>query len=121
MTKYEGVLHLLMNVSRDGLVAKNLGIMHLHDLSVHVSSEEDINLMIKAVDGFNKSYHRPACSHAIAFRRHERALLGVSHVRYEQSEKQFSTFVLFLETRIQQNKSNYHLYYHRVHQYYAPI
>lgn len=75
MVKIQGVLLLLGKLVKDASVGKILGITHLDDPCLYISSEEDILLIIKAAYAIVKNDYKPAPLHAVSFYRRVRDLL----------------------------------------------
>lgn len=101
MTMHQGVLLLLERLVTDASVTKTLGVTHLDDPSLDISSEQSILLMIPAADKFVKNDHKAALFHTNSFYWHARALLGELHLRhFEHDDEKLPTFVQFLDTMI---------------------
>lgn len=86
-----------------------LGITHLDDEGLHISTEEDILLMIQAADAFVNDDLKPAPFHASTFYCHRKAILDKFHVSHlAQGEEMLPKFVLLFQKKIQQARSITH-------------
>lgn len=65
--KHQGVLPLLGKLLKDTPAASNLRITHIDELSLYITSDEDILLMNQAAHALVKNDHKPAAFHANSF------------------------------------------------------
>lgn len=77
-----------MRLGRDGQVAKTLGVTRLDDSIFHISSEEDILLVIQAAAIFVNKEHNLSIFHLESFHWYTRALLNVHHVSHLKQRKE---------------------------------
>lgn len=62
--KHRGLLPTLGKLGKDASAAKSLGITHLNELSLFISSEDNVFFMIQAADESVKKNYKPALFHA---------------------------------------------------------
>lgn len=109
VNNHQRLLPLLVKLDKDATAAKTLGITHLDDLSLYISSEVDILLIILAADAFVKNNCNPAPFHKNYFYRHFKAFLDELYVRHlKQGKETFATFALFLDKNVQETKIIFH-------------
>lgn len=109
MMKHYGVIPFLGRLARDALVAKTLGMTHLDNRSLYISSKWDIIFIIRDADAFGKDDHRYSSFQANFFVRHARARLDKLHTRnLEQDIKKLPRFALFLDSNTQQTRLLFH-------------
>lgn len=70
----QGLLPLLFKVGKDVPAARTVSITRLDNLSSYICSENDILLMNKAADAFDKNVHKHATFHANPLNRHANRL-----------------------------------------------
>lgn len=68
--KHQAVFPLLVNLRKDTSASRNLGITHLPDQNLCISSEKGIFVKIQAADAFVKNNHNPAPFFAVTFYRY---------------------------------------------------
>lgn len=78
--KHQGVLLSFVKLGRDNPKAKTFRTTDDDDLSLYISSEEDILILIQSDDYFIKNDHKPTPFHENSFYRHTRHLLDELHV-----------------------------------------
>lgn len=107
--KHQCMLSLLVKLGKDAPEVKTPGITDRDDPKLHMSSEEDIVPMMHATEALLKNNHKPSLLHANELYGSFRALFDEIHApRFEQNKQNFPTFVLFLDTEIQQTKTISH-------------
>lgn len=74
--KHRGMIYLLSNPNRDVPGARTLGVSHLVYLSIYISSEAGISLMMQVASTFVKNGYHAVIFHANEFRGHAGALLN---------------------------------------------
>lgn len=67
MIRNEGAFLLLLSLAMDAEVARTLGISHLDDPAPHISTKEDVLLMIQLTDVIVRCDYTPALFYASAF------------------------------------------------------
>lgn len=87
MTKHHDLLQIFGKLSKYAASAMPLDIMHFDDPNLHISSEEDVLLIIQAVDAFITYHQKPASLHPDLFYRYVLRLLDELHSRLLKQEK----------------------------------
>lgn len=84
-------------------MAKIVHIMNLDDPSLYIISDENIRLMIQAIDAFVRNDSKPATFRTSSFSRHARVLLNELHSYHvKPNHEQFPSFAPFFDTQIKQ-------------------
>lgn len=99
MIKNRGLLLLFEKMGKVASAAKTARNMLLDEPSLYISSQRQVIFIIQVADAFIKNDLEPASFHASAFKRHFMNLPKKLYVC--QFRKTFSTFRLFLDTKIQ--------------------
>lgn len=119
MIKHQGVLRLFGKPGKNAPASMTIGINHLDDPSLYVSSEECILLMIEAADAFVNDYHKLAFFHADLICRHVRALINELHLCHLEQEREVSDLRAHSCRKDSANEKHFPPDYVSVHQNYV--